>query len=134
MKKLLLLLFLVLLVFTGCKAEKYEDGEKKEELDFSIVDADQTPQEVLDMVENQKQDPFKFSYTDGQNLYIVVGYGEKPTGGYSIQVSDLYLSDQAVVIETDLLGPSKEDVVTMALTYPYIVVKTEYIDKPVYYK
>lgn len=133
MKRMLILLAIMILL-VGCRTQTLDNEDKKETLDFNVMDPDEVPEEVMTMIENQKEDPFKFSYTDGENLYIVVGYGEQPTGGYSVQVLDVYLTGQSVVIETELLGPSKEDVVTMVLTYPYVIVRTEHIDLPVYYK
>ena len=134
MKKILFLLVILSLILTACKTEKIDQGNRKSDLEFTIIDEDDAPQEIINMIESQKQEPFRFSYANGNDLYIVVGYGEQPTGGYSIQVKDLYVTENAIVIDTDLLGPSKEDLVTMALTYPRVIVKTEYIDKPVYYK
>ena len=55
----------------------------------------------------------------------------QPTGGYSISVDELFLADNAVYIDTNLIGPSEKDYVTNAVTYPYVVVKTEFIDKTV---
>ena len=123
----------VIVIVTGCKAEKTLDGGKIQDIQFEIVEADKAPKEVLNMIEPQKENPFRFSYTNGEDMYIVIGYGEKSTGGYSIQVKELYLTNKEIVIETELIGPSKEDVVTMALSYPYIIIKIKYIDKPVYY-
>ena len=51
-----------------------------------------------------------------------------------IAVNDLYLTDNSIYISTSLLGPSPEDRVGTAPSYPFIVVKTEYLDKTVVFE
>jgi hypothetical protein len=117
----------------GCKSEEKE-VKKLKDLDFTVVEDADLPEELKTLIEEKKQEAFKMTYSDKENLYIVVGYGEKQTGGFSITVDELYLTDNAIYINTNLTGPSKEDKVTQALTYPYVVVKTEFIDKSVVFE
>ena len=58
--------------------------------------------------------------------YIAAGYGEQMSGGYSIVVDDLFLSDNAIIFATTLKGPESERKGDKP-TYPYIVVKMENI-------
>lgn len=136
MKKCIFVLCLFMVfIFTACSDEvKEESNDKIKDLEFTVVDDQDIPDVIKQKIEENKMEPFKFSFSDGQYLYIVVGYGEQPTGGYSIQVKEVYESEDYVVILTELLGPSKEDTVTMSLSYPFIVVKTEDLSLPVYYK
>ncbi|GMQ56024.1 hypothetical protein AN1V17_04160 [Vallitalea sediminicola] len=136
MKKIIFVLcLLIVCIFTSCgnKAEE-QDEDKIRDLEFTVVEEKDVPDVIKQKIEESKAEPFKFSFSDGQYLYIVVGYGEQPTGGYSIQVKEVYESKDYVVITTELLGPSKDDTVTMSLSYPYVVVKTEDLSLPVYYK
>lgn len=133
MKKLRILLLLsfvmlVMVVFAGCKSK---DGEIKRvrDLDFTVVEDADVPEEVMNIINEKKKQPFSTSYVYSDELYIIVGYGEKATGGYSIAVEDLFLAPNAVYIDTNLIGPSENDCVTNRVTYPYIVVKTEFVDK-----
>lgn len=133
MKKMrMILLFsfvmLVMVVFAGCKSK---DGEIKRvrDLDFTVVEDADVPEEVMNIINEKKKQPFSTSYVYSDELYIIVGYGEKATGGYSIAVEDLFLAPNAVYIDTNLIGPSENDCVTNRVTYPYIVVKTEFVDK-----
>lgn len=135
MKRLkLLLLFLCIvgsgLLTIGCKSEK-TDIKKIKDLEFTVVEDADVPEQLMEVINQKKNQPFKISYTNDDYLYIVVGYGEQPTGGYSIAVEDLFLTSNAVYIDTNLIGPSKQEYVTNAVTYPYVVVKTELIEKPV---
>ncbi|WMJ85289.1 protease complex subunit PrcB family protein [Anaerocolumna sp. MB42-C2] len=121
------------LLFTGCKSEN-TDIKKIKDLEFTVVEDADVPEQLMQIINEKKKEPFKMSYSNADNLYIVVGYGEQPTGGYSISVDDLFLTSNAVYIDTNLIGPTESDYVTNAVTYPYIVVKTEFIDKSVVFK
>ena len=55
-------------------------------------------------------------------------YGEQESGGYSITVEDLYLTENAVYVKTCLIGPGAEVPNDGVKSYPYIVIKTEYLD------
>ncbi|MFQ9509824.1 MAG: protease complex subunit PrcB family protein [Lachnospiraceae bacterium] len=114
----------------GCSSAK-DDG-KLEDLDFTVVEENKIPEELKQMIDQKKKGEFTMTYQDGNLLYIVVGYGEQNTGGYSIEVPAFYLTKDAIVIDTNLLGPGS-DAVTQA-SYPVIVVMTEFRDLPVLYK
>ncbi|MCT4545156.1 MAG: protease complex subunit PrcB family protein [Vallitalea sp.] len=131
---LVLCCIIVMVIFTSCSKEEEHDDDKIRDLEFTVVEDKDVPEVIAQKIEESKMEPFKFSYNDGQYLYIIVGYGEQPTGGYSIQVKELYESEDYVVVLTELLGPSKDDTVTMSLSYPYVVIKTEDVSLPVYYK
>lgn len=85
------------------------------------------------MVEEKKTQGFKMTYQDGGFLYICMGYGEQETGGYSIAVNALYETENAVYFDTTLLGPKpgENDGKKQSPSYPYVVVKTEMVEKPV---
>lgn len=112
------------IALTGCKEE-----EKIRDLDFTVISADCAPEELLNEIEGKKQEEFQMSFQDGNYLYLCVGYGEQKTGGYSICVKDLYLTESSIVLDTTLLGPkhTNENKVSEN-SYPYIIIKMEYID------
>jgi hypothetical protein len=122
------IVFVVLLV--GCKSDE-KKIKKVKDLDFTVVEESDIPDELKTIIDEKKQQEFKLSYSDKEYKYIVVGYGEQKSGGYSISVDDLYLTDNAIYIDTNLEGPAKDAKVTPAHTYPYVVVKIEFIDKSV---
>lgn len=132
LKVILLLLCIVGsgLLFTGCKTEE-TDIKKIKDLEFTVVEDADVPEQLMEKINDKKKEPFKMTYGNTDNLYIVVGYGEQPTGGYSISVDELFLTSNAIYINTNLIGPSEKDYVSNAITYPYVVVKTEFIDKRV---
>ena len=81
---------------TACSVEK-EDLQKVRDLEFTVVGETDLPEELKNVIGEKKMAPFKLTYTDDQNLYIVVGYGEQETGGCSISVKELYLTENAIV-------------------------------------
>lgn len=125
-----LLFSLMLLWLAGCGA-KTEGVEKLRDLEFTVLKEEEYPKELTKMMEEQGEAPYKITYTDGEYLYIAVGYGKQKTGGYSVTVNDLFLTENAVYIDTNLLGPSAEETKQEVASFPRVVVKTEYIDKKI---
>ncbi len=97
---------LVVRTLSGCSMSK-DDGNKVRDLEFSVTAEADIPQELKQIIAEKQKTPFKLTYSDDQNLYIVVGYGKQDTGGYSITVNELYLTENSIVLDTDLLGPEK---------------------------
>ena len=114
----------------GCSLMSTEEV-KLRDLDFTVLGEEMVPAELATMIEERKADAFKMTYSDNQNLYICVGYGQQETGGYSITVDELYLTEEAVFVQTTLLGPDVSEKDNKTPSYPYIVIKTEYLDQPV---
>lgn len=134
-QRILILLLIIMATVTGMTACKREDEIKKiRDLDFTVVEDADLPGELKELIEEKKAQPFKISYSNKDNLYIAVGYGKQNTGGYSISVDELYLTNNAIYIDTNLIGPSSDDVVSQGATYPYVVVKLEFIDKKVVFE
>ena len=113
-----------LAMLAGCG--KTETEERIADLDFTVMEEAAVPVELQEIVEGKKSQPFKLTYSDSRFLYLVVGYGEQPTGGYSIQVNDLYLTENSIYLDADLLGPEKGEAQAATPTYPWIAIKLEY--------
>ena len=92
------------------------------------------PQELQAEIESRKAEDFKMTYVMDDALYIVRGFGMQETGGYSIQVQNLYLAENALYFETDLIGPENGAQVEKAVSYPYIAVKTERLEENVVFE
>lgn len=62
--------------------------------------------------------------------YVVLGYGEQPTGGYHVEVTNVYKNaDNTIFVESTLVAPDPESVVTMGVTYTKGVLKFENKEK-----
>ncbi len=118
------------LLLVSCSSNKSKP-DKLKGLEFTVVEDADVPEKLMEAINEKKSQPFKTTYSDEEYLYIAVGYGEKPTGGYSISVDEFYLTDNAIYVDTNLIGPSQEEFVSNAVTYPYVVLKTEFTDKRV---
>lgn len=63
---------------------------------------------------------------DGKYIYAIVGAGEKPTGGYSISIDEVFYStEDSVVINATVTPPGKDMNVIMILTYPSILIRID---------
>lgn len=111
---------------------KIEEAERTP-LKYTVADRSQIPEEAAKLIEEKKEKEFQMVYQKGEDLYLIKGYGRQMSGGYSIQVTDLSASVNAVFFETKLIGPT-EEVQGGEPSYPYIVVKTEYRDVPVQFQ
>ena len=90
-KSLLGILAAACVLLSGCTLLS-EEKIKLRDLDFTVLSEEKIPEELKTILEEKKSAPFQITYTDKQNLYICVGYGEQETGGYSIAVEELYLT------------------------------------------
>lgn len=124
---------LCLSFFVGC-ASGTKAPEKIKDLEFTVVAPENIPVELKDIIEEKKADPFKVTYEDEGWLYVVTGYGEQQSGGYSIQVREFYETENAVYVDTNLLGPEDVNAKENQHSYPYIVLKTEQIGKNVVFR
>ncbi|NLL78561.1 MAG: protease complex subunit PrcB family protein [Clostridiales bacterium] len=120
---------MVLVLLAGCGMTG-EKTDKIRDLEFTVVGEERQPEELKKILEEKKAEEFKMTYTDQEYLYICIGYGEQATGGYSITVNELYLTENAVYVSTNLIGPAPEEK-KEGTSYPYIVLKTENVDKSV---
>lgn len=118
---------------TGCAIEK-TNRTKVRDLDYHVVTETEIPAELKTQIEEKQAADFKMTYETPEYLYIVRGYGEQQTGGYSIQVSELYLSSNAIFFKSSLSGPRKGENAAKSPSYPYIVIQTEKVDKNVVFE
>ena len=127
--KILLVLTLAIVVTSACGYEKIKKTKVKD-MDYTVVAENEMPKEVKEIIEKRKDTEFQVTYSNNEYTYIIIGYGRQQYEGYSIKVKEMYESDNAIYIKTQFNGP-KEYTNEENVTYPVIVVKTEYSDKSV---
>lgn len=125
---------MITLALMGCEAQETA-SDKLRDLEFTVVGEGEQPDALKDIIAEKAENAFQISYTIGEELYIAIGYGEQPSGGYSITVNEFYETPDSLFIDTTLLGPGSAENTTNTPTTPYIVIKTENIaDKPIQFK
>ena len=117
----------------GCSIEKVraKDGVKPE---YTVMKEEDFPDKVRELVEQNREKEFQMTYQDNGFLYLMKGYGKQETGGYSIQVQDLSLWDNAIHLETMLLGPEEGEELTGEPSFPCLVSKMKYREEPVIFE
>ena len=103
-----LVICLFLFTLTGCVSEPVKT-EKLRDLEFTVLDKLSVPDEFQTLIEEKKEKPFRLTYADAEELYIAEGYGAQLKTGYSVEVTELYETENAIFIHTNLLGPGKEE-------------------------
>ena len=82
-------------------------------------------------INESKNQEMKLTFQDQENLYIARGYGVVKNGNYSISVNALYETENAICIETTLIGPSVEEQQEGIESTPYVVLKLPLSDKTI---
>ncbi len=135
MKKILSLTLTICILFSlcACSAKKLAT-EKLKDIDFTVIKEEDIPEELSAMIKEKGTMPFKLTYADHGELFIAQGYGEQSSSGYSIKVKECFETKNAIYIHTNLIGPAKDEKIVETKTYPYIVIKMEFIDKNVVFQ
>ena len=132
MKKICLLVIVSIMaaMLSACGGET-EKEEDRNNLEFTVVSEDRLPDELKEILDQKKESAFKLTYADEGYLYICVGYGKQESGGYSVTVNELYETDNAIYVNTNLLGPKAGSSPGTSPSCRYIVLKIEFRDKTV---
>jgi hypothetical protein len=64
-------------------------------------------------------------------LYLLVTYGEKPTGGYVVEITDITEEEGKLIVTAYFTEPGEDEMVTQAFTYPYDLAMLENPGLPV---
>lgn len=72
--------------------------------------------------ENSKTKGF-YSKAIGEKTYLLAAAGEKPTGGYRVEINEITMvAPGSLVANAVVIAPSPDDMVTQVITYPYCLV------------
>lgn len=100
---------------TTNKAAAYEE----------VTDLEMLPSDVKEAIDGLKAKRGFLEFKVDDRYFVWIGSGEKMTGGYAIKVVDVTKREGVTVITVEETQPKKGDMVTEALTYPYVIVKLE---------
>ncbi len=137
MKKIwVFFLLLGLVLITGsCRPPdnpvKPEQMEEKQGAlpDYEIItDTERLPAEVKSMADFLKSERGYFvftpsKYATGEDSYLFISSGEKPTGGYALAVDSAAVAGDTLKIVVQEEEPAAEQGVIQVLTYPHLLLK-----------
>ena len=118
---------------TGCEFSESSE-EKIKDLDYTVCDESRLPHELVNLINEKKKEPFKFTYRTNDYLYIVVGYGAQDRMDLNVIMTELYLTENAIFVDTELTSKETATLDNGMVSYPWIAVKTELYDVQVNFK
>ena len=128
---LILCMVIMIAMTSGGCSFKDTSVKKVADLEYTVVEDEDVPKELKKIIDEKKENPLRLTYSTKDYMYIVAGYGIQTTSGYSIRLNELYLGENAIYVDTNLIGPSKNETVSETPTTPYIVIKIEKRDEAV---
>ncbi len=109
-------LVLSLMVVAGCgDPVRADEPEEPEE----IALPDELPEEIQTWIDASQNKFGAQTMVYEEILYMLVTYGEKPTGGFEVEIAGIEQKEDKIVVTAEFTEPGKDDMVTQALTYPY---------------
>lgn len=127
MKRWLFLIVITVVLLAGCGRQAVPPpppappGQDKQPL----------PAAVQAWVEDSRTMFLAQSRTVGDTRYLLVTYGEKPTGGYAVEIGEVVVANDKISVPVRFKKPAPGEMVTQALTYPYDLKEMEARDLPV---
>ena len=148
---ILLIISIIGMVFVGCTKEQpvdvnqpvenneeqnvdvqeNEDNEVVEEeevevvnVGFEVLNFEELDEELQEKAEEAMKEE-GFVILDEEDSIILIALGERPTGGYSVEVQAVEKHEDEVTIVYAELEPNEDDAVTEAIEYPFVIIKID---------
>jgi len=115
---LLVIVALLVLLFTGCTDQPADQDNGVIPNDQDLRE-DELPEEISAWVEGSLTLFLGQARVYNDKLYLLVTYGEKPTGGYLVEITDVTERDDRLEVTVTFSDPAEDEMVTQALAYPY---------------
>ena len=108
--------------------------EERQEVSFTIIGKECIPDSLAKLIEERKEEEMKLTYVDQGKRYIVIGYGRQNSGGYSIYIKDFYKTENALYVDTCLMGPKEKKEAQETASYPVMVLRISEMGLPVVFQ
>lgn len=120
-KRLLItiLAMLFLLALSACGEPGEPENHMGPDEGDEITLPDELPAEVQSWIEAARSDFAAQTMEYEGVLYLLVTYGEKPTGGYDVEITEIVEAEDKLSVTVEFTEPGEDEMVTQALTYPY---------------
>ncbi|MFC7441317.1 protease complex subunit PrcB family protein [Laceyella putida] len=94
---------------------------KEESLSFKQVEPNQIPQTVRRETDQWTSPQATAKFVS--DTYIIVGIGERPTGGYEVRVTSVTKQGPRLIVHAKVIPPKEGMMVTQVISYPYAVIQ-----------
>lgn len=133
-KTVIIAVIVIMLVIAVTYAVKYFMNDDKE-VPFEVLSEEMIPQKIQEIMPRYKNLERALACKVNDEIYVIATRGEKPTGGYTITLDRIEkVKDDddktRLIVYTTFEDPEPGSMVTQALTYPYVVAKTELKELP----
>ncbi len=137
MKRNIILMVLLIFLLTGCGSGTTEDqsmGEEKEStnLSFKTIKVENAPDRVQQWISKNRSEKTKKVFNVDGMTYAIILLGEKPTGGFNVEIEQIQRvktnssqSDGLNTVSYKVTEPEKGSVTIQTLTYPVTIAKME---------
>lgn len=90
---------------------------------YTQLSETEAPPAVGEALNQMREQPGNRALVVDGVTYVLITAGEKPTGGYQVQISDVNEVGGRIVVNWRLSSPAPGTMTTQALTYPYSIIK-----------
>ena len=130
---LMVVVCIMIMQLTGCNM-RILPQEERMDVSFTIISKECIPESLAKLIEERKEEEIKLTYVDQGNRYVVIGYGKQNGGGYSIYIKDLYKTQNALYVDTCLMGPKEKKDRSEVASYPVMVLRISEMGLPVVFQ
>ncbi len=127
------LIIFFLSALAGCELVK-TGAEKIKDLDYTVCDESRLPAELAELINEKKKEPFKLTYRTKDYLYIAVGYGAQDRADLNVKMKELYLTKNAIYVDTALESAGSATLENNLVSYPWIAAKCQLYDLQVNFR
>ena len=116
-------------LLVGCQGTS-TSGEQKP-VAFAVEEERTIPPPLQQAIRENQAREIRMTFEDGEDLYLIRGYGKQKTGGYSIAVDACTEDKEKLYLRTRLIGPKDAEKLPEDASYPYVVVRVAATEKEV---
>lgn len=129
------------MITTACRSESKDRSavehasiESQETVSFIRPDAEDRPEVVrnwISMLLELDRSPVWHTMVQDDMMYIYIGWGEKPTGGYNVEVSEVNKRSGELIVTATFRAPTPGQMVIQMITHPFDLIAIEKKDAQV---
>ncbi|WP_432402354.1 protease complex subunit PrcB family protein [Wukongibacter sp. M2B1] len=134
LRTLLIAIVALLVLISGTMGIRHFTNND-ETVKFKVLEEKEIPKKIKEILPRYQTLERALACKVNGEIFVVVTRGEKPTGGYTVDIDKIEkIKDEEdkfkLVVYAKFTDPKPGDVVTEAITYPYIVAKTTLNELP----